>query len=499
MGETGSPEKLRRATGSSFWKLLAVCIKMLFKKTTRKRFICLVALFLATMVFNTSSYIRRFGDTQLRKSQLLEENAFKVFFLRMRTKNDLFQFFENHRRDLAAWGVYPVRRAFIYQNNLFVHFTSPVESDPLPDRMESDALMLIYRLFGLDRPTLAYGGDKAPDPYAVRIMNRYIDHNGSGLSGEILANRHLALRGDLVDAADMLRGNLSGQRLAVFNEMTRLVIDTLIRQPSDGRRPTNRYVSRVDLVVPLNLLHLFQNLADDNATDIIDFSASVRTAEKGVLEVQKAYLAVPESAATAFMYGDTDLYPRYVPLYAPGLVDSRLNWMLFEEIHLNDPFMDFIEQRHLNGQYMFSFEKAYIARDRAKSINREIRSNHIHFYLTDVSMSVVFPFMISLFSFIHLKSEFAFLLMFKNRVRELMAVFWLIPLLMLLLVKSGTVAVHMMSTASAAAVTAEIWKMIMPMALSFLAAAAIFYPVNRWCFCPFIGPRIHLAALHKGR
>jgi len=35
-----------------FWRLLVVCLKMLFRKSTRKRFICLVAAFLFTVKIN---------------------------------------------------------------------------------------------------------------------------------------------------------------------------------------------------------------------------------------------------------------------------------------------------------------------------------------------------------------------------------------------------------------------------------------------------------------
>ena len=107
---------------TDFWKLLVVCLKMMFRKSTRTRFLCLVAAFLFTMGFNTHSYIKKFQEAEISKLQILEEKAFKVFFLRFRTRTDSLRFQKREASGLARLGAVPLKKAFIYQNNLFIPF-----------------------------------------------------------------------------------------------------------------------------------------------------------------------------------------------------------------------------------------------------------------------------------------------------------------------------------------------------------------------------------------
>ena len=130
-----------------------------------------------------------------------------------------------------------------------------------------------------------------------------------------------------------------------------------------------------------------------------------------------------------------------------------------------------------------------------KNLNDDIQTNHIHFYLTDVSMGIAFPFMISLFAFIHLKTEIAFLLMYKNRVREILFIFWLLPLSLMLMVKSGILTGYFLSLHDSGGGLA----LLLPLLASFVAVAAGFYPINKWCFNQFAGDTLNLYALHKGR
>ena len=159
--------------------------------------------------------------------------------------------------------------------------------------------------------------------------------------------------------------------------------------------------------------------------------------------------------------------------------------------------MDYIEQLHFKGHYMFSYEKSSIIKELVKKINDDIRSNHSHFYLTDLSMGIAFAFMISLFAFIHLKTEIAFLLMFKNRIRELLFIFWLIPVFLMLFVKGGILVSYILFLLSKDS-TLSVY-ILFPLSITFLSASMAFYPINRWCFCQFTGDSLNLHAIHKGR
>ena len=159
--------------------------------------------------------------------------------------------------------------------------------------------------------------------------------------------------------------------------------------------------------------------------------------------------------------------------------------------------MTFIDQLHFKGHYLFSYEKLHIIKDKIKKLNDDIRMNHIYFYLTDLSMGVVFPFIMSLFAFIHLKTEISFLLMSKNRIKEILFIFWILPVLLMLFIKSGVISVYWL----------YLYKMdvgvnfylVYPLLIAFFAAAAAFYQINRWCFIQFTGGNLNLYELHKGR
>jgi hypothetical protein len=474
-----------------FWKLMVVCLKMLFRKSTRKRFLCLVAAFLFTLGFNTHSYIKKFQEAEIRKLQVLEEKAFKVFFLRFRTRSDYLRFYQHQAPELARLDAGPLNMAFIYQNNLFIQFRTGTP--------QKSGLALLYSLFDLEAAADGFLISAQPDDYTAIVRNHYIDHNGGNLDLDITLARHTALKGDLTDAADLIRGNLTGKRLAVFNDLTWRITNNVTRDAPAGNKAVNPFFSRVALVVPLNLFHLFANLANDVTTDILDFAESVRAAEGATLEVEKSYLQMPAAYADTLLYGDIDLYPRYVPVYAPDLLNVRWHWMLYEDIALNSAFLEKLDRLHFKGNYLFSYEKTLSVRERVAKINADILENHVDFYMTDLSMGIVFPFMISLFAFIHLKSELAFLLMFKNRIRELLLVFWMLPLGLIVLVKSGLVTFYLISQSSSALAPPAAGTMLLPLAVSFGLAALVFFPINRWCFSQFTSEQLGLAVLHKGR
>ncbi len=240
-------------------------------------------------------------------------------------------------------------------------------------------------------------------------------------------------------------------------------------------------------------------MANDITTDILDYAESVRAAESATLEIEKAYLKMPARYHATMLYGDIDLYPRYTPLYVPTLLTLHWHPMLYEDIALNTAFMEKLDRLHFKGNYLFSYEKTFSVKERVKKINADIFENHIDFYMTDLSMGIVFPFMISLFAFIHLKTELAFLLMFKNRIRELLVVFWMLPLGLILLVKGGLVGLTLAHQLSSGLASPAAGVMLLPMAVSFILAALVFFPINRWCFSQFTGAQLSLSVLHKGR
>ncbi|MCG6893153.1 MAG: hypothetical protein LJE65_06065 [Desulfobacteraceae bacterium] len=481
-------------THRDFWNLLLVCLKMFFRKTTRKRFAFLLAGSMLLMGYNTFQYVRQFRETEQRMNALLSDKAMQVYFFRCRTPGDLARLLHEYRKPLEAVGARIVNEAFLYQNNLFVHWPDSRKDEG--DRFSD--LFLLCDLFGVREAADAFRSDGKDSGHRTTIHPNYVDHNGWGLSPSIRLERQQRLKRDLQDLSDMIRGGLSGRRFESFQAVSRNLIDSVEARKTSRRNPPDPFLSRVNLVVPLNLLHILKNVADDTTTDVFDLADAVRIDGSGGLTVSTALLRIPSPPSGLPLYADILAYPRYIPVVMERLLAPRWHWMLFRQVSLQQAFMSILQKLHFSGNFLFSYEKSHVLREKVRQVDREIRGNHFRFYWTDLCLGILFPFMISLFAVIHLKSEFAFLLMFQNRIRQLLLIFWLLPLALVLVLKALTVAVALCTDASLGTAASAV-PILLPMSISYLASAAVFYPVNRWCFNPFTGKRLNLYALHKGR
>ncbi|MBU0987382.1 MAG: hypothetical protein KKH68_09035, partial [Proteobacteria bacterium] len=212
---------LKMIFSEDFRKLLTVCLKMLFRKSTRKRFICLVITFLCMMSFNTCSYVNKFHKTETQKKKLMDEKAFKVFFLRMRTRNTFERYLVGHNQKLKDLGSDLVKNAFIYQNNLFIHFLTPTENQDKEKTPEYAAMNLLYEMYNIrEFANNFYVRDYSGDDY-LKVRNNYLDYNGARLNEDVIASRHAALKFDLIDIADMIRENIWDKRIDIYNSIKR--------------------------------------------------------------------------------------------------------------------------------------------------------------------------------------------------------------------------------------------------------------------------------------
>jgi len=309
-----------------FRKLLAVCLKMLFRKSTRKRFVCLILAFLFIIGFNTYSYVRQYLKTESAKNNIIMENAFKVFFVRMRTQGNCLAFLHNHQKKLNELGSKLVMDAFIYQNNLFIQFQPATKDTMESETTSNDALILLYGLFKINDQIQSFYIESDPQDDRVTVWNIYVDYNGIGLNPEMMKTRHTSLLGDLSYITDMIKGNLGRTR----GEVVYTARDTLFRNIHSAyrgkRKEPNPYLSRVESIVPLNFLNILSHIATDNTTDIIDLAESVQYKEDSIIETEREYLHIPEAYKESLIYGDINVYPRYIPLYIPDLLTQKWNW-----------------------------------------------------------------------------------------------------------------------------------------------------------------------------
>ena len=466
---------------------------MLFRKTTRKRFVFLVLAFIFMMGFNSYSYVMRFHKTEFQKKEVLDEDAFKMFFLRTRSRGDCTKFLNKYEQDIYRLGANIIQYAFIYQNNLFLHF--PRDVDGLPG-LQPYASDILFSLFNIDKERKDLFQSGSDNGFDVTMGAYYFDYNGFLLSSDNIRDRGKILKGDLIDIEDMIREGLGGRRMDIYNKIKINLIDNIKRIPPEESPGPNPYLSRIESIIPMNFLYIMSHVRKDTTTDIIDLLYSVRYEDEKIHTI-KPFLEIPEQYTDSLMYHDKDIYPRYIPLYAPRVIQTRWNRFLYEDLDLDENFMDYIEQLHFKGHYMFSYEKSHIIRDKIRQINSDIRSNHTYFYFSDLSIGIIFPFMISLFAFIHLKTELSFLFMFKNRIRNLLFIFWLLPVILMCLVKGSVLAGYIYIVIRGGLDPS--FYIIFSFILTFIAASLIFYPINLWCFNQFTGNRINLYSLHKGR
>jgi len=322
---------LKMLSNEDFRKLLVVCLKMLFRKSTRKRFICLVIAFLVMMGFNTFSYVKKFHQTETQKKEILDQRAFKVFFARMRTRNNFERFLNWHYKKLQQFGSTIVKKAFVYQNNLFIHFFTP-SAAVSDDRSDSrDAMNLLYSVYHIQKFAGDFFVKDGPDEYTSKVRNSYIDHNGAGLSETIFADRHRTLRFDLIDIADMIRENVWDKRLDVYNSIKTVIIKNMNRVPPDDDQKPNPYLSRVESIIPMNFLHILTNIKYDNTTDIMDLAESVRYASDATIEADKAFMTIPKVYENNVMYADIELYGLYRPAAFSGTLPFFLRKIAYSE------------------------------------------------------------------------------------------------------------------------------------------------------------------------
>jgi len=489
---------IKMVCGHDFYKLVSVCLKMLFRKSTRKRFALLVMAFMFMMSFNTGSYVKKFHASETQKKALLDEKAFKLFFLRMNTRNNCALFLHRHKKPLDGFGVSVIDNAFLYQNNLYIHVYPASKTSSIEAENDLAPIKSLYSVLEMAPLIEDFFSNDTATAYDLKAWNIYIDYNGTRLDKNSIMDREEDLQRDLKDFADAIRGNIKGRRFEAFNRIKNRIIDNMKRIAPGPQNGPNPYLSRLQSIIPLNLLYILTHIRNDNTTDIMDLPDTVSYGNDGRLTVFKDYLKVPEPGDVKISYGDLyEIFPRYLPLYTPDLLTSRWNWLLYQQIRLKNDFMNYIDRLHFSGNYLFSYEKSHIIKDKVKKINTDIRANHIFFYLTDLSMGIIFPFMMSLFAFIHLKTEIAFLLMSKNRIREILFIFWLLPVSLMLVIKVGVVAIYWFYLyINGFDILAFL---ALPLTIMFVVAAVVFLPVNRWCFNQFTGDSLSLYDLHKGR
>jgi hypothetical protein len=349
------------------------------------------------------------------------------------------------------------------------------------------------RLFGPDPRQLARSPLPLPEQGRLRLRAAYFPlvPPPEGESEAVLER----LRLDLQDITDQLRGDLSGRRLMIANDTRQRLVRTLGTGDLGRQRRLSPFFSRIASVVPMEILDLWSHWCSDRTTDIVDWHNSLQIDPDGTMTIPAGYLAPRPLDTRRPAFWQLDIYPRYIPLWLPEIVTVRRGPLMAASLRLQDDAVAFLKQAHTDGHYLLSFEKLHVLESQVSHLNNDRRVRQVAFIALDLVMSVVFAFMMSLFAFVHLKTELAFLLMFRNAIGSILRTFWLLPIVLTASVKIGALAAYALSglpppPGGMAAIG-------IPMALTLGAAAVLCWPLNRWCFRQLTSNRIELYRLHR--
>jgi hypothetical protein len=461
-----------------YWLVSRSCVKMLFKPATRKRLMCLVSAFLICIAVNAGNHLVNAAQAGRRCQLLLTNPAFKLYFIRCRNARDLQRFLVRERRRLTAIGAGVIGRSFVYQNQLYL----PVAGSPT-----TPSLAPVRQLFGPNPQRFFRSPDPPADQGPVQLKAVYFPR-GRLPSSDLV-------RLDLQDITSLLQKDLSGRRLLMANEKRQHLVRILAAESAGRYQARSPFFSRIESVVPMEYLDLWYNWSTDRTTDIVDWQGGLQIDDAGTVTVAAGYLTPPPAMDGRPGYWQFDIYPRYIPVWLPDIVTIQKQGIVLTGLRLQPEALALLKASQAEGRFLLSFEKLHVLESSVQQINRDRWIQNVAFFSLDFVMGVVFAFMMSLFAFVHLKAELAFLLMHRNAARSILRTFWLLPVILIGAVKLGALAAFILSgmPAPPGGLT-EIWQ---PMSAALIATAVVCWPLNRWCFRQLTANRIALYRFHR--
>jgi len=461
-----------------FWELAFVCLKMLFRESVKWRFILLIIGFIFVIICNFYNHFDKYKKVEIEKKNILQEDAFKIFFIYSLEPEDYENLVDELQRKLPKFNSILIRDALIFQKNLFVDIESHEKA--------SEPLQVMYNLFDMEN---FVNGFEVKDKknFFVSIKNEYIDYNGSNLEKKKQEKRFRNVADYIENFSDNLSGKMHSQRkIRAFREKRNLILKHIERVPHN--KEINPYLSKVELIIPKNILNIMFNLSRLSTNRII--SGIQYDPSDSKIKIRQKFIEVPEGLKDEESYGYRSWFPRFSPIYMKGSIGT-VKHLLYELMKVDNAFMEYLKDLHSREHYLFSYEKLDIMQFKVDKINSNIKSAQRYFLFIDLIIGIIFPFMVSFFSFIYLKKEIAFLLFHKNKLKLILWVFYTLPLMIMLVLKSGLYMIFFKLTFVA--------YLVIPLLLSFIFASMIFWFINIWCFKEFFSNQLNLYEIFKGK
>jgi len=464
-------------------------LKMVFKGSAKWKFLVLMLGFLSIMIINYSNHIQKYQNVREEKRKILEEDAFKIFFVYSTLSHKDFQrliFDIKSGKHIGFKPVY-VTSSFIFQKNLFI--------DLLPEDQVQAPLAVLYNLFKINphiNQFLISENDISGEYITLRPM--YINYNGEGLSTKKQQNRLKKVKKEYIEEyfADEIANIYfkdSENKFNAFNEHREKLLNQMIRIERK-EKGVNPYVSMVELIIPKNILNILVNLSQMTSTTSIR-NAITYTNPDSSITIKKNLMLVlnKEKNKHAEKLAYDYFLPRFVPVYQDNFIAIEKHW-LYESLRPNESFINYLKNLHSSGYYLFSYEKLNILSSMINRINSDIKFMQIYFILVDILLGNIFAFTISFFSFIYLKREIAFLLFHKNKTRLILWFFYLFPLFLMICIKFG------MYYKAVFIGKFDIF-LFRTITISTIVVMFTFWIMNRLCFAEFQTNKLRLYSIFK--
>ena len=455
---------------------------MLFRKSIRYRLFWLIIGFLSIIGLNIYQHFEKIDTIKTETMQLLNNDAFKFFFIFSLEKSDYYQLIDKLSNSFPEH-IHVLPDIFIYDKNLYLDFITTEDNE-----IRQNALHHMYSMFNINDHVNQFHTKYTGNNRYTLINKSYIDYNGKMISTE----RHKTRKKKLNDTIRFFTQELiedigREQKAALIQKQSFFLSTTRLQHQGE----INPFLSKIEMIIPFNIFYILGNLSNRGINEI---NNGLTSAPDNQYKVRKKYLHILPENEYLYKIAFDSLRPKYSAIFINHFIyrnSDYIHTFLLPTLSYKNDIMHFLSDLQFKGNYLFSFEKLYVIKHHVEKINSEITHAQISFFIIDFFMSLIFSFMMSFFSFIYLKKEIAFILFYKNRIRQIVSIFYIIPILLILIIKLLLYLFFFQFLV--------LNHVVYPLIVSFIVVMTLFWFINRWCFKEFLSDQLNLYSIYKGK
>ena len=477
---------------TNIFMLFCVFTKMLFRPAIRWQLIALIAGFLLMIFFNAYFNINDYNEICQEEVEIQSETAYKVYFFYIEDIPDYYKFKKLLSKNKPD--------EYVIMHNNFILRRRYLVVDLKPDTLFNYRYDNLYRkanrelnsLFNLGDYIFALDTLKSEHyffPNMFYITPVYNENIPAGEKDEV--RRELI---DIITTIDTV--GYKGQYNTHLNS---------IGFSTTTCCSVSQYFTNIDVIVPKYFFDIRTRLLNNySASPYFDphemfpiltdtmmitdsfFLYDTTTRDKFLWKKINDFMVL-DSIEFYNLY-DTKIFARHIPVYIPrptiytkgssfwGIKTLTTSSIIDSLINIRNKGFSFLNHTKIIG-----------LKEKVRMLSENKEKTIKMFLIIDFVASLTFMFMISFFTFIYLKREIAFLLSHKDFILELIGVFWIFPLLIVLIFK--TVLILSLHT---------LYPLIPCFVISYILLLAISYLLVKLAFKDFQGQEIKLYKIYSG-